>query len=231
MEALRRSLWDVQRRGEERFSFTVGKPLAASLSGPQLRDLLDLLLPAAQRRSVQLRRERSGDWQVTVRLVYRLGVRLASCYSRYGAAAPYENDAFDDDEWSAFQRALRIVETARQDNPDPRTLARRLFDAIRETAVYTDLPAGARGHDLVISAAAVLVRHGANCQGFSDAYYLLGTLAGLRVGYTAGTKARRPHLWNTILLDGRWQTVDVTSGAFLPDEAVLAALGLGRGCL
>lgn len=230
-EALRDFLWESQNRLEERLAFTVGKPLAASLSGPQLRELLDLLLSAAQRRSVQLRRERNGHWRVTVHLVYRLGVRLARDHFRYGSGFRNTDWAYEIDEWDAYVQACRIIEAVTRDNPDPRTLARRLYDELRSRAVYHNLPVGTRDYELVISAAAPLIRRRANCQGFADAYYLLGTLAGLRVGFEAGYKDRALHVWNFILLDGHWRIVDVTSGLFLPDEAEIAAAGLVRESL
>lgn len=50
----------------------------------------------------------------------------------------------------------------------------------------------------------------ANCQGFSDAFYLLAGLAGLEVGRQHGQANGEGHTWNTIQLGGQWYVVDVT---------------------
>ena len=49
----------------------------------------------------------------------------------------------------------------------------------------------------------------ANCQGYADAFYLLGTMAGLEVDRVFGT-AGGGHIWNTVNLDGQNYIVDVT---------------------
>ena len=207
-EALRRFLREAQRRREERLSFTVEKPLAASLSDPQLRALIDQLLPMAQERAAQLRRERGGGWRVTLRLRYRAGVRIADAYGRG------DTDALSPEERETLARALTMIALAQQDTPAPPLLARRLFDAARACAAYDNPATGTAAHSQVVSAVSALLGGRANCQGFSDAYYLLGTLAGFQVGYQAGFKGRQPHLWNVLLLENRWHTVDVTAGIF-----------------
>ena len=203
-EELRDWLSNAQERRETRLAFTV----QSVLSDGQLRNLLDQLLPMAQERSAQLRRDRCGDWHVALRLRYRAGVRIADAYGRGDLRA------LSPDERTALTRALAMVKLAQQHASDPITLARRLFDAARACAVYDSPAVGTAAYGQVVSAVSVLVWGQANCQGFSDAYYLLGTLAGLRVRYQTGFKDRLPHLRNTVLLDGRWQTVDVTAGAF-----------------
>ena len=208
IEALRDWLTTAQEKRETRLAFSVH----ADLPDAQLRNLLDRLLPMVQERSAQLRRERGGEWRVTLRLRYRAGVRIADAW-RSGQLS-----ALSPDEQTALTRALGMAELARQGNPDPLTLARRLFDAARSCAEYDNPAAGTAAYGQVVSAVSALVRGRANCQGFSDAYYLLGTLAGLCVGYQAGFKDRLPHLWNTVLLDGRWQAVDVTAGRFPTGE-------------
>ncbi len=57
----------------------------------------------------------------------------------------------------------------------------------------------------------------ANCDGYSDAFYLAASLAGLRVRYQYGDtwsgsseNAESTHLWNLVEIDGSWTAVDVT---------------------
>lgn len=203
-DELRGWLEAAQQRRETRLSFAVPSPL----SDRQLRDQLDLGLPMVQDRSAQLRRDRSGIWHVTLHLRYRAGVRIADAWHSDSM------NALSLEERTTLSRALAMVEAARQDAPSPYLLARRLFDAARACAVYDNPAIGTAAYGQVISAVSALLGGRANCQGFSDAYYLLGTLAGLRVDYQAGFKDRVPHLRNTLLLDGHWESVDVTAGIF-----------------
>lgn len=54
----------------------------------------------------------------------------------------------------------------------------------------------------------------AECDGYSDAFYLLCSLAGLEVGFQHGdtidSADDSTHLWNTIRINGRWFFVDMT---------------------
>jgi len=56
----------------------------------------------------------------------------------------------------------------------------------------------------------------ANCQGYTDAFYVLGTMAGFDVckigGDGRGDDGLEPHSWNGIMLDGKLYIVDVTFG-------------------
>lgn len=215
----------AQQQRLERLAFTIAHPLSSAFSDARLRDAMDMLLPMAQSRSIRMRRERNGDWQVTLHLRYRMGVRIADACRRG------DMTALSPEETLARDRALSIVQASSRDNPPPVVLARRLFDAVRSRAVYENHTAGTADYGQVITAASVLVAGRGNCQGYADAYYLLGTLAGLPVRYQSGTKRRLPHLWNAVELDGRWQTVDAASGAFLPYDAEIASLGLIPGGL
>ncbi|MGN1411193.1 MAG: hypothetical protein ACI4WH_01615 [Oscillospiraceae bacterium] len=49
----------------------------------------------------------------------------------------------------------------------------------------------------------------ANCMGYTDTFYMLGTMAGLQVGKANGDQSMN-HAWNTIVLDGKKYVVDVT---------------------
>lgn len=60
----------------------------------------------------------------------------------------------------------------------------------------------------------------ANCQGYVDAFYLLGTLAGLTVDRMYVEDASGYHVVNTIYLDGQWYIVDVTYDD-MDDDSIL----------
>jgi hypothetical protein len=52
----------------------------------------------------------------------------------------------------------------------------------------------------------------ANCQGYTDAFYLLGNMAGFNVCRMFGRDEKEGHCWNGIMLDGKLYIVDVTFG-------------------
>ena len=53
----------------------------------------------------------------------------------------------------------------------------------------------------------------ANCQGYSDAFYMLGRMLGWNVGRMSGTAGGSAHMWNTITFKGeKTYCVDVTWG-------------------
>ena len=64
------------------------------------------------------------------------------------------------------------------------------------------------------TAIGVLLNGQADCDGFSDAFYLLGTMAGLEVrhlnGYATNSEGTGSHMWNLLHLNGQWVMLDVT---------------------
>lgn len=64
-------------------------------------------------------------------------------------------------------------------------------------------------YDRNCSALGALLDGQANCQGYSDAFYFLGTLAGLKVNIQSGV-AGGNHAWNVIRIEGKWYILDVT---------------------
>ena len=74
------------------------------------------------------------------------------------------------------------------------------------------------------TAIGALIDHKAQCQGYSDAFYMLGRMAGLNVRRISGKFGNGFHVWNTITLsDGRTYCVDVTmDDGYNKDEWFLA---------
>lgn len=54
----------------------------------------------------------------------------------------------------------------------------------------------------------------ADCEGYSDTFYLIATLAGLDVKYMIGTIDGGGHAWNAIRLNDQWHFLDVTSNDY-----------------
>ena len=99
--------------------------------------------------------------------------------------------------------------------PDPLTTARQIHDAICERVIYVDDESTSED-DTAIGA---ILNGQANCDGYSDAFYLIGTIAGLDVRYQHGDSYSKgmgdifsdvTHMWNLLEIDGTWRLVDVT---------------------
>ena len=104
--------------------------------------------------------------------------------------------------------AVRLAAALR--TTDPYETALRIHDWLCAQVTYTVDPST----DEDDSAIGAILSGRANCDGYSDAFYLLGTLAGLKVRYQHGAvyddEPGATHLWNLLELDGSWQIVDVT---------------------
>ena len=98
---------------------------------------------------------------------------------------------------------------------DPLTAARKIHDALCERVEYhTD-----ENTDEDDTATGALLNGQADCDGYADAFFLTGSLAGLEVRCQHGDSKRKDpderyrdvtHLWNLIRIDGTWRMVDVT---------------------
>ncbi len=112
------------------------------------------------------------------------------------------------DERQLYARAVQIVGEAKR---QPTILRRELYihDAITQASTYyteSNQKLGAR----YLTAIGALIDGRANCQGYADAFYMLGRMCGFNVGKINGV-AKEPHTWNTIEFgDGRYYCVDVT---------------------
>ena len=113
------------------------------------------------------------------------------------------------DEKKLYNLAIKIVnEASRQ----PTELQKELYlhEVITERVSYytTNTNENAPRHCTALGA---LLDGRANCQGYSDAFYMLGRMAGFKVDRMSGKANRNPHVWNTIDFgDGRIYAVDVT---------------------
>lgn len=90
-----------------------------------------------------------------------------------------------------------------------------IHDWLCEKNVYDNVD----GTDEDDTAIGAILNGVANCDGYSDAFLLIGTLAGLEVrsqhgdsqpGFMESMFDTSSHMWNMIKLDGTWRMVDVT---------------------
>ena len=116
-------------------------------------------------------------------------------------------------EREALSAALALAEACRRE--DPLETALLIHDALCERIVYTDDDTTEEDDNAI----GALLDGRANCDGYADAFYLAGTLAGLEIRYQHGNSRRKEaeeryrdvsHMWNLIKIDGSWRMVDVT---------------------
>lgn len=98
---------------------------------------------------------------------------------------------------------------------DPLETAKNIQSALCEKTRYAYMTN--RSH--VDTAMGILLKGVADCDGYADAFYLVGGLAGLEVRYQHGISSQYDseenaivtgsHMWNLLKIDGSWRVVDV----------------------
>ena len=117
-------------------------------------------------------------------------------------------------ETELWQAAGEIAQEALKE-ADPVRRALYIHDWICDHTVYTDDDET----DEDDNAIGAVLNGEANCDGYSDAFYLIGSLAGLNIRYQHGDSLDKSaldklvsitHVWNLLETDGDWRMVDVT---------------------
>ncbi len=113
------------------------------------------------------------------------------------------------EEKKLYNIAVGIV---RKVNRQPTTLMKELFihEEITERVSYYNTKITEKT-PRYCNAIGALIDGKANCQGYTDSFYMLGRMCGLNVGKMLGRANNQEHVWNTITFgDGRIYAVDVT---------------------
>ena len=131
-----------------------------------------------------------------------------------GALARGEEESLTGRVLETYRAAEHIAAECRADTP--LQTAKNLHDRLCDLVVYTD----DETTDEDDNAIGAILNGQANCDGYADAFYLLGTLSGLEVRYQHGDSysvglqsisfESVTHMWNLLRLDGTWRLVDVT---------------------
>lgn len=147
-----------------------------------------------------------GDEQNTY-ILYEMtnypGERVAWAYT-------HDDTSFlSEEERRLYDVAVQIVNEAKNFSSD--SLAQELYihDTITERTTYftqNPQPKLARFQ----SALGALIDGKANCQGYSDAFYMLATMCGLNADKVSGVGNNESHVWNTISFGNQSYFVDVT---------------------
>lgn len=110
------------------------------------------------------------------------------------------------DEWDTYVIAREIADQALSRSSTQLEVERYVHDAICARAEYR-LGEGSTVTDSAVGA----LKYGlADCDGYADAFYLVGCLAGLNIVYQLGEADGGAHMWNRIFLNGTWHHVDLT---------------------
>ena len=149
----------------------------------------------------------SDDGQ-NMRVIFRLkeypGTRVANAYLRG-----------DISNLSAEERQLyyKAVEIVKEANKEGTTINKEYYiytEIMQRTEYFTG---NMTGQPRFVTAIGALIDGKANCQGFTDAFYMLGRMCGLNVGRLVGEAGGGGHIWNTMTFeDGKTYCVDVTWG-------------------
>lgn len=124
-----------------------------------------------------------------------------------------DTSALSRDEMMVLEKAVEMVAQARESADTNWELELLLHDALAERITYSDAPIDydrpedQPRHLTVIGA---ILDGEANCQGYSDAFYTLASIAGFEVGRLSVETDADPHMVNTVCLDGQWYVVDLT---------------------
>lgn len=119
------------------------------------------------------------------------------------------------DEKKVMEKAIQMVTSAKTKAKSDWELELLLHDMLADSVVYyTDSRVNnIESVDKIprfITAIGAFLDGKANCQGYSDAFYLLASIAGFTVSRMNVETADDLHVINTILLNGNWYVVDVT---------------------
>ena len=113
------------------------------------------------------------------------------------------------DELQLYKVAVDLANQAKNFSSDP--LYRELYIHDRltgKTVYYNEEPQPRYGR--FKTAFGVLIDGKANCQGYSDAFCMLGTMCGLKVDKINGYVKNKSHTWNTVTFGDKSYFVDVT---------------------
>lgn len=130
------------------------------------------------------------------------GTRVANAY------LSGNTDWLSSEEKQLYNAAVAIVNEAnKRDNDLGKELY--IYEHIMNNATY--LTGDMNNQPRFVTAMGVLLDGKANCQGYSDAFYMLGRMCGLNVGRIGGQAGGGGHEWNTITFDdGKTYFVDTT---------------------
>lgn len=158
---------------------------------------------------VSYSRAGEGPWLYNLKLSEYPGNKIVDAYFSQ------DTTGLTAEEKKALEVAVEMVETAKAQAENDYEVERILYEALAEKITYYsssltyDEP---EDQPWYLNAVGALTKGAANCQGYTDAFYTVASIAGFEVGRMGVETPGDPHSVNTICLDGQWYVVDVTYG-------------------
>lgn len=132
------------------------------------------------------------------------GTRVANAYING------DKSALTPDELKLYDVALEIVKDADQ-YEDEISKAMAIYYEIMDRTTYFNDDNTIANQPRFVTALGAIIDGKSNCQGYSDAFYMLGRMCGLNVGKMGGQAGGGFHMWNTITYkDGKTYFIDLT---------------------
>lgn len=133
-------------------------------------------------------------------------------------------------EKSALNKAKGFVDTLRGTALEKE---KRIHDYLCDLVTYyTNEHTGIEEKDTAVGA---LLNGRADCDGFSDAFSLLCTMAGIEnrriVGTCSTDGIKGNHMWNAVRIDGKWCFVDVTNDNQPSEQTIYLYYNTGKETL
>jgi len=125
------------------------------------------------------------------------------------------NDAsrLTEEERQVLDLAEQIIDQAKKETENDHELERWLHDWLCNRVMYESPNMDVSREEFIqlreLTCVGAMLDGAANCQGYADAFYLLGNMAGFDVDKIFGS-AGEGHVWNAIWLNGQRYIVDVT---------------------
>lgn len=118
-----------------------------------------------------------------------------------------------EEERQVLDLALELIKQASEETDSNLALEKWLHDWLCQKVVYESPDMDVKVRDYIqlreLNCIGAMLDGRANCQGYTDAFYLLGNLAGFEVRRLLGN-AGGGHIWNMIRMEDQWYIVDVT---------------------
>lgn len=153
---------------------------------------------------------RENTQKLTVECNYYPGERIIYAWQTG------DDSVLSDTELEAKNKAMKLVKKAKADTQSDWGAELYLFNWICSNVEYESPNMDVPDYEYIrlrqLSCVGGLLDGKANCQGYTDTFYVLATMAGFDVNRFFGTGQGGPHAWNGIMLKEKHYLVDVTFG-------------------
>ena len=156
---------------------------------------------------VTVRKLSGREKDVQIEITPYPGERIVNAY-RSG-----DTSQLSEDELSALNEAIQVAEDAKAQADTPVEIELYLHDWLCDRVTYYDGDFSIENATHIVrplTALGAILDGQANCQGYTDAFYLLASVAGFDVGRQSCNAPDGGHMFNTIRMGGKWYIVDVT---------------------